>query len=247
LLDLLTETPISGMRCSYRGNISPPLDARWHRGGWTSHFEWATQPSTTLYVFGFAVRQSSPWQDDLFGLYAGMNTVAEMKRTDRAKDWPFITSLGTAMLRNRDPRGWLHLFEVDQLNEMLQEFEIPPELLTVRPVLGLASKNDSRLRGALLAEQHFWQELDRLRIRIYRAALRPYVLAIGRAAIPREAELRQQHAIRLATAEKVLPPNPIRSHGIENLVSEAREATSSFIQPDLLQWLPNVLPHLIYL
>ncbi|MEO7297758.1 MAG: hypothetical protein ABI042_04195, partial [Verrucomicrobiota bacterium] len=38
LLDLLEETKVSGASCRYRGNISPPLDARWHRGGWTSHF-----------------------------------------------------------------------------------------------------------------------------------------------------------------------------------------------------------------
>jgi hypothetical protein len=42
LLDLLEETRAAGAPCGYRGNISPPLDARWHLGGWTSHFEWLT-------------------------------------------------------------------------------------------------------------------------------------------------------------------------------------------------------------
>ena len=41
LLRLLAFTEINGATCAYRGNISPPLDARWHRGGWTSHFEWS--------------------------------------------------------------------------------------------------------------------------------------------------------------------------------------------------------------
>jgi len=108
LLEVLAEMQIEGKPCHYRGNISPPLDARWHSGGWTSHFEWDTKAqSTTLDVFGKAVRQSSPWELDLAGLYVGRNVVAEMKRTDRDKDWPFITSLGTDLLRSDDQRGWL--------------------------------------------------------------------------------------------------------------------------------------------
>ncbi|MCW5557400.1 MAG: hypothetical protein KIT22_06180 [Verrucomicrobiae bacterium] len=49
-----------------------------------------------------------PWEDDLQGYYAGMQVVAWMKRTDRDKDWPFVTSLVQLLLRG-DPRGWLHL------------------------------------------------------------------------------------------------------------------------------------------
>lgn len=40
LLDLLGATRIQEGVCHYRGNLSPPLAAPWHRGGWTSHFEW---------------------------------------------------------------------------------------------------------------------------------------------------------------------------------------------------------------
>jgi len=101
-------------------------DSRWHLGGWTSHFEWETQPqTTTLDIFGRAVRQSSPWEHDVEGLYAGRNVVAEMKRTDRDKDWPFITSLGTDMLRADDQRGWLHLFDARNNTAAL----VQPELL----------------------------------------------------------------------------------------------------------------------
>jgi len=211
LLDLLSETKICGAPCGYRGNISPPLDARWHRGGWTSHFQWDIQPQAmTLDVFGCAVRQSGPWEHDLSGFYAGRNVVAEMKRTDRDKDWPFITSLGTDMLNARDPRGWLHLFEADAFSEMQEQGSIPPEMISVRPVLKLAVKHDTRLRQALLAERHLWQELDRLRIRIYRAALRPYLLAVGRAAISRGAPLREQHESRLACAQNTFGPESSR-------------------------------------
>ncbi len=248
LLGLLSETRLEGQPCCYRGHISPPLDAHWHRGGWTSHFEWNTQlRATTLDVFGRAVRQSSPWEHELSGLYAGMNVVAEMKRTDRDKDWPFITSLGTEMLRERDPRGWLHLFDADEFFELQQELPIPTEMISARPLLQLAIKGDPKLAGALMAERVFWQQLDRVRIRIYRAALRPYVLAIGRAGISADAGLSEQHAGKVACAEKILKPNPISAYGMERLIEEARLATAALVNPETLQWLPNVRPYLMYL
>ena len=244
LLDLLGETKISDQPCQYRGNISPPLDARWHRGGWTSHFQWGAQPEiTTLDVFGHALRESSPWQDDLAGLYAGQNVVAEMKRTDRDKDWPFITSLGVELLRTRDPRGWLHLFEADTIVEMLQDYIIPDDLKLIRPALELAARRDPRLHHALLAERHFWKELDRLRIRICRAALRPYVLAMGRLGISNASSLQEQHAARLACAERTLEKNPVGIYGIDRMIEEARKSTAAFVNPELLQWLPDVRPH----
>ena len=248
LLDLLAETKIAGYSCHYRGNISPPLDARWHHGGWTSHFQWDTPPDvTTLDVFGHALRESSRWQDDIAGLYAGENVVAEMKRTDRDKDWPFITSLGVVMLRARDPRGWLHLFEMDAVMEMLGEFPIPDQILLVRPVLELAKRQDPGLPHALLAERHFWQELDRLRIRICRAALRPYVRAMPRVGISKEASLPEQHLARLACAEEVLEKNPIGKYGIERMIQEARQSTMAFVRPEFAQWLPDVRQHFTFL
>jgi hypothetical protein len=39
-LNLLGGTKFAGESPHYRGHLSPPLDARWLRGGWTSHFEW---------------------------------------------------------------------------------------------------------------------------------------------------------------------------------------------------------------
>lgn len=247
LLGVLSEIRLEGQACRYRGHISPPLEVRWHRGGWTSHFEWDTpSQAVTLDVFGRAVRQSSPWECDLSGLYAGMNVVAEMKRTDRDKDWPFITSLGTEMLRARDPRGWLHLFDAEPLSDLQEEFSIPSELLSVRPVLRLAVDRDARLHSALLAERHFWMELDRFRIRLYRSALRPYVLAMGRNGLPSD-NLRDQHAARIECAESTLQINPIAAYGIDRLIGDARDATAAFVQPGLLQWLPNVRSHFTYL
>lgn len=248
LLNLLADTRISGHPCHYHGHISPPLDARWHRGGWTSHFQWGCMPEvTTLDVFGHALRESSPWQDDIAGLYASGNVVAEMKRTDRDKDWPYVTSLGVALLHARDPRGWLHLFDADSISEMLEAYAIPDELLAARPALQLAARRDPMLQHALLAERHFWKELDRLRIRICRAALRPYVLAMGREDISETTGFQEEHAARLACAEKTLEISPMSKYGVERMIEEARKSTAAFVNPELLRWLPDVRPHFRFL
>ena len=160
LLHYLDETKIDGVSCQYRGNISPPLDARWHQGGWTSHFHWESEPgSTKLDVFGRALRESSPWPDDLCGLYANPHTVAEMKRTNRDKDWPFISALGKRMIQADDERGWLHVFAADELLELFSQYPCPPEILTRRPALRFARDKDPRAAGALNVERKVWEEI----------------------------------------------------------------------------------------
>ncbi|HTG45156.1 MAG TPA: hypothetical protein VK633_11565, partial [Verrucomicrobiae bacterium] len=170
---------VGGMACSYRGNLSPPLDARWHAGGWTSHFEWPLQPDPLLLdVFGQPLRQFSPWERDLSGLYAGAHTVAAMKRTSRDKDWAFVTSLGLRMIEAGDERGWLHIFHAENLQALQQQEACPDHIAAQRPPLQLAQKSDPRLAGALNAERKLWEELDRRRIRIMEHALRPYFSAV---------------------------------------------------------------------
>ena len=39
LLNVLRVTSLYGVGCAYRGHLTPPLDPRWLRGGWTSHFQ----------------------------------------------------------------------------------------------------------------------------------------------------------------------------------------------------------------
>ena len=97
-----------------------------------------------------------------------------------------------------------------------------------------------------MAERHFWQELDRLRIRICRVALRPYVVAVARAGIPKAAVLPEQHAARMVCAEESLKKNPVGEYGIERMIQEARQATMAFVRPEFAQWLPDVRPHFTF-
>lgn len=244
LLDYLSETAIDGQPCQYRGNISPPLDARWHKGGWTSHFEWDLGTGKVrLDVFGSALRESTPWSDDLHGCYAGMQVVAWMKRTDRDKDWPFISSLGEQLLLRNDPRGWLHIYDEEALKGYLKRVPISAELLEKRPLLRLLQSGHPDLRFALKAEREFWQELDRLRIRILRRALRPFVVAMGRSSASGAASLADAHAVRLDVAESKLDPNPLRTYGIDRYLKEARENTIQFVNPRMVEYLPDLADH----
>ena len=241
LLELLGEATLHGQLPSYRGHLTPPLDARWLRGGWTSHFVWeAAGAEAYLDVFGVAPRGSSPWETELQGFYAGPHTVAEMKRTNRERDWPFVTALGAQMLEVQDARGWLHIYDENLLRTFGGVSPAPAELLKRRPLLALAAANDARLHAALYAEVQFWHELDRARLRIYEKAVRPYLMAVKKARVPTVAALATQHAIRVRCAENHLPTNPLNDYGIERMIAEAREALGQIVQPSALAWLPDV-------
>lgn len=243
---LVAATALRGLHPNYRGNISPPLDARWMRGGWTSHFTWKTKPEETcLDIFGIAPRGSSAWEEELRGLYASRHIVAEMKRTNRGKDWPYITALGVKMLKGGDPRGVLHLYEKDALTDAVRKALPAAWMLEARPALRLSLTGDDRLEAALHAETVFWHRLDACRIVLYERALRPYVSAVRRAIARREMTLAESHAIRMECAGSCLHPTPVSAHGFHQLIADAREATAKLVHPDLMEWLPNGLDHFI--
>ena len=240
-LRLLFETKLDGVLPLYRGHITPPLDARWQRGGWTSHFVWKAHGAEAyLDVFGVAPRASSPWETDLSGLYANPHTVAEMKRTDREKDWPFATALGVKLLEAKDDRGWLHIFNHEVLSQSLGRRTCPPEMIARRPVLGLAVTGDQRLELALKGEVEFWHRLDRLRLRIHERAVRPYMLAVKRDVRSDAPELAPQHQCRVEHAEQWLAMNPLRDYGLDRLIAEARAEAVKYAPAGSLDWLPDV-------
>lgn len=245
-LSQLSQTTLNGVPCSYRGHLTPPLDARWLQGGWTSHFEWKSADATAhLDVFGVAPRASSPWTTELNGRLAGMHTVAEMKRTDRLKDWPFATALGVKMVEAGDLRGWLHIFDAATLRHVKDTAPCPDDIIRARPLLALLNSNDPRLEAAVFAEMIFWQQLDRIRMRIYEAAVRKYFMAVKKDASADVLDFLTQHRVRVAHAETLLPQNPLRDYGIDRLIADARAATLPVVAPGALNWLPDITSHFV--
>ena len=250
LLDELAKTPVNDFACRYRGNLSPPLDERWHRGGWTSHFNWGRGPgAVTFDVFGRALRGSTEWERELVGLYAHPHVVAEMKRTNRAKDWAFITALGAKMIRAGDPRGWRHIFRADMLREIVAVHPCPPSEAERRPALAFLLNGDPRCAGALNAEQKLWEKLDELRIQIYERTLRPYNTAVRKSAVPEGTSLLEEHKVRLHCASETLAPTPLTEYGTQQLLDDARSALvgESLIPAEALTWLPDVTNNFHYL
>lgn len=247
LFGLLCEVPLAGCLPSYRGKLSAPLHERWLRGGWTSHFVWgAAEAEAYLDIFGVPPRGTSRWEQELEGFYVSRHTVAEMKRTNRERDWPYVSALGGQMIEAGDARGWLHVFDHDLLLALIRTASPPLSVIKRRPVLGLAIKGDSRLRAALHAEVQFWNELDRIRITIYQNAVRPYLQAVRRSLLPAGTPLPVQHAIRVRCAEAHLPPYPLADYGIEKLIDEARAAVAELVHADHLAWLPDVREHFTF-
>lgn len=241
LLDVIGSAELMGSCCRYRGNLSPPLDARWLRGGWTSHFFWKARGAEAyLDVFGVAPRGSSPWAAELRGLYAHPHTVAEMKRTDREKDWPFATALGSMMLSAGDARGWLHIFDVTTLRRLIKRIPCPQEIVALRPALGLALRRDKRLEHVVHVEKVYWSALDRARLRVYERAVRPYAAAVRKALTPRDASLELQHETRRERARRLLPKSPLRDHGLPALVHDARKSVVTLVPGANLEYLPEV-------
>lgn len=241
LLELLEIASFDGVPAIYRGVLSAPLDSRWLQGGWTSHFTWETHAPIQPYldVFGVPPRMSSPWLGEVQGFWAGPHTVAEMKRTNRRKDWDQATALGLRMLRSGDERGWLHIFDGDALLSLSETMPIKTALLAQRPVLRLAMERSPRLVRAIQTEVDFWTHLNRLRMKVYEDAARPYAAAVRASRGASQGNLIEQHALRLAHAEKLLPTSPLHDYGVDRLIHEAQIETGQDLNPELLQHLPN--------
>jgi hypothetical protein len=246
LLNALRATALRGVGCSYRGHLTAPLDPRWLRGGWTSHFRWELgENAAFLDVFSVAPRASSEWMNEGSGTLTGMHTVAEMKRTDRAKDWPFATALGVKLLEDGDPRGWLHIFDVVALREVFARVPLPDAQIAQRPCLALLRDDDPRLELAVFGETVFWQALDRLRTQVYQTAVRKYFMAVKEDPQADVADLDRQHEVRVMHAERLLPISPLRDYGLERLVAEAKSKAGGLVAAGALDWLPDASLHFV--
>jgi hypothetical protein len=241
LLGVIRESRFHGVGGSYRGHLTPPLDRRWLAGGWTSHFEWEVEGAKAhLDVFAVAPRGSTDWTKGISGLLVGMHTVAEMKRTDRGKDWPFANALGGKLIESGELDGWLHIFEVDSLKELFKTVPLPDDIVAKRPALQLLRDGDPRLKQAVFGEVTFWQELDRHRIRLHEGFIKKYMLAVKRDPAVRDPELLTQHTLRVKHAETLLPHCPILDYGIDRLIADAKQSTAELVASEVLNWLPNI-------
>ena len=199
-------------RCAnYR--FGAPLDVRWMRGGWSSHFE--VRLDALRVRTDFVTRPPRLTADDLAGLWreqAGCappvvdpRRLAELKKTNREKDYAVIGEL-TRLLD--DPRQQLLLSRsAYDLMALARAYpELARQLVAARPLLDEASHSVEALEAALDAERRKLMHANERRLLRYMTAAEPWAarwpaVAAEIAGLP----LRQAHAVVAARAEGLLP------------------------------------------
>lgn len=241
LFRLLVSTRLAEQGCQFRGAMSAPLAQPWLDGGWTAHFCWGE--AGFLDVFGAPPRVAAPWWREADFPFASRQTVACMKRTRRPRDWSQATAMGLQLLARGDERGWLHLFDPEAVDSVLQA-QAPSEIvLKLRPALALALEGSLFFERVLRTEVEFWAYLDRLRLNVYREEARKYAAETRRLT---DCTFEEQQRRRLLLAEELLPTNPLNQLRVTSLVAEAKERIGVGLDARLLDFLPQVGPRFEY-
>lgn len=199
-----------------RYRFGAPLDVRWLRGGWSSHFEFRTERLRVR--TDFVTRPPRLTREDVESMWreqqgrvvpvVGVRHLAELKKTNREKDYAVIGELARLL---RDPRDELMLSRSarDIMKLAEQHPDLLRELTPERPALAAASRGGGALEAALDAERRELIHANERRLQRYLdsaeswAAMWPQVAA-ETAGLP----LDRAHALVAARAEGVLPFDP---------------------------------------
>jgi hypothetical protein len=194
-----------------RYRLAAPLDVRWLRGGWSSHFEFADdrQRRVRCDFFSRPPRVPAPAIDALFASAGAtslnvvdVESLIAMKQTQRAKDYAVIGTLATLLLPERE---LAFTMDPDRILALAGEYGAGSSRPAVTAALGPGGRRAVVL--ALAEEADDLQQRDRARVDRYEAAAAPYLAecrARGLAALP----LRDAHARLCDAAERLLPVHP---------------------------------------
>jgi hypothetical protein len=204
-------------QAEYRSICGAPLDPKYLRCGWTSHLaivERTAEVEHHVDIFGKPPRVQRLEADPGDVEIASRHVVAQMKKTDRDKDWPVVFSLGRQMLERGDWRGVLHVQDTDMLADAWAE--VPPEnrseLTRQRPLLALIERSPQRLRRAIAVERALWVAVNQARYGSYQRAWKQFFRrwrSEPGMQWPLAAPFHQQHQVVAAACEDhQLPVNP---------------------------------------
>ena len=236
--ELLTkrEGDLPPWRVSYRQIFGAPLEAEFMAHGWTSHLL-LTDPDGAEHKVDFFGKAPRVRPEDLAvdaDGWATRHVVAQMKRTDRPKDWPIVHGLGRQLGEHGRPETLLHLQEYDALLSAWQAAgaDIRERLALRRPLLAIFKSvpppPQDRVDRLLLIERLIWERVNDQRHGHYTRAWREFFRRW------RKAALRAAHA-------HGLPPNPLAALSREELVRLAVAKAASMAaatESELAQVLP---------
>jgi hypothetical protein len=199
-----------------RYRFGAPLDVRWLAGGWSSHFEFPHGSLRVRTDFVSRPPRISPgvlkrlWrgQENHEPPFVGLGELAEIKKTDREKDYAVIGDLARMMpdieeqfLQSRSARD---LIELARANPKLAT-----NLATRRSVLKQVANGRVRLEAALDAERRALMHANERRLARYeRAAKQWYSLWPELDREIRGRPLLEAHRILVNRAKGNLAPRP---------------------------------------
>lgn len=155
-----------------------PLDIRWLSGGWSSHFEFrynqlrirtdfSTRPPR---ISESALERLWKEQEGRDGLpFVDVKTLAEIKKTNREKDYAVIGELARLMPEPQDQL--LYSRSARDLIVIAGKYpDIVSGLMNQRPVLKKISEGEERLEEALDAERRTLIHANEKRLKAYMEA-----------------------------------------------------------------------------
>jgi len=160
-----------------RYRFGAPLDVRWMAAGWSAHLEFRRAGLRVRTDFFTRPPRIHPnelaqmWseQEGRDPPFTSERILAEMKMTDREKDYPFIGELARRM---KDPRDrLLYSRSADDLIELARrDQELVRELAARRPLLERIGAGRRALAEAIQLEMLDLMERDARRLAAYREA-----------------------------------------------------------------------------
>ncbi len=235
LMGLFRELDASpGMSVSYRAICGAPCLESYLRNGWTSHVRVTDADGVEHHLdfFGRAPRVTVVEYDRDDPDYASRALVAQMKKTDREKDWPFVAALGRQAIAQGDARGILHGQDVDWLIQTWNAIDPirRTELIADRPLLHLIDAQPTKLRRAVMIEKFIWQAVNRGRYRVYQQAWKEFFRQWRREPgfqWPVDSSFEVQSELLTAAAIRYkLPESPLDLATKESALKEALQAAA---------------------
>lgn len=220
-------------RVGYRQIFGAPLDAEYMAHGWTSHLSvWDHASSVEHKVDLFSKPPRVRPEEMLVDAegWVSEHIVAQMKKTDRDKDWPIVDGLGRRLWKAHDHRCLLHLTDVGILREAWAA--TPPAerepMCRRRPLLrllGEGTAGEARLRRLINLERVIWEQVNQQRHGRYTRAWKEFYRnwSKGRTwAWPSAEQFRFQHrGLGRDVRAFGLPPDPLAVVTREQLVADA--------------------------
>jgi hypothetical protein len=162
---------------AYRPVFGAPLEPDFMAQGWTSHlavWDRADSPEHHVDLFSRPPRVSAMELASSDLAFASRHVVAQMKKTDRDRDWPIVDSLGLQM-RDADPALALrHIQDARLLMDAWRQASpgARSDSAVHRPLLRLLDSvsDPDALHAWLRLERIVWETINQERYGLYTAA-----------------------------------------------------------------------------